>query len=384
MSSVKPGIQVLLEQRLDLLKGKNVGIITNQTGVLPDLTLNVDGIIKSHVNLRAIFAPEQGFRGAEQAGYSSGDYVDAETGIKVYTVYEKSPAEINATFDEAGVDTILYDLQDVGSRFYTYIWTLSDTMEAIVGTNKSLIVLDRPNPIGGVNVDGPVIQPGLESFVGRYPISLVHGMTTGEMAIMFNEVFILEKLNKKANLEVIWMEGWRRSMYYDETGLPFIFPSVNLPTLESVLVYPGQGLFEGIKVSQGRGTTHPFEIIGAPFIDYTLAKRLNANPPPGTHFLEAHFTPTFREFVNETCTGVQVYVKDRSKYNSIRTALDIITACRDLYPEKFGFGKTFDLLTGSKSVRDAIVAGFSTDAIIDGWQQDLETFKKLRAKYLHY
>lgn len=386
-AAVKPGIQVLIDDRLDLLKGKKVGIISNQTGILPDLTGDVDyltTVLKSQVNLKAIFAPEQGFRGAEQAGYSSGGYVDEESGIMVYSLYECTPAEINQIFDKIGIDTILFDLQDVGSRFYTYIWTMSDTMEAIAGTDKTLIVLDRPNPLGGLDVDGPVVHPGFESFVGRYTIPVKHGMTIGELAIMFNEVFLPKKLNKTANLQVIWMDHWQRSMYFDETGLPFVFPSVNLPTFNSVLVYPGQGWFEGLNVSEGRGTTHPFEIVGAPFMDFTLSKKLNRNPPPGTHFLEAHFTPTFDDFKNEACSGVQVYIKDRRKYDPIRAALDIITAYRDLYPDKFGFEKTFDLLTGSEYVREALTAGLSTDAIIEGWQQDLDKFKKIRAKYLHY
>lgn len=383
---VQLGIEVLFKNHLYLLSGKNVGIVTNQSGILSDFTLNVDYITTnlSQINLMAIFAPEQGFRGNEQAGFSSGGYRDPQSGILVHDLYEKNPQQIKQALEQVGVDLVLFDIQDAGSRFYTYIWTMADILEGIAGSDIAIIVTDRPNPLGGLKVDGPILKPGFESFVGRYPIALVHGLTIGELAVLFNKEFVANKLNKSANLQVIWMQGWSRHMYYDDTRLPFLYPSVNLPTLTSVLVYPGQGIFEGLDLSEGRGTTHPFEIVGAPFMDYRLAKSLNQKGVPGTHFIETHFTPTFSHYAHQACCGVQVYITDRDKYDPLRTALEIITTYRDLYPEKLKFLKAFGALTGSDYIQAALEAGKTTDIIIEGWQEELNEFKQLRSKYLHY
>jgi uncharacterized protein YbbC (DUF1343 family) len=384
---VQLGIEAFFKENLELVRGKNIGIVTNQSGILSDFTLNVDFItnhLRSEINLKAIFAPEQGFRGNEQAGFSSGGYIDPQSNVTVYDLYEKSPDQIKQAFIEAGIDVIIFDIQDAGARFYTYIWTLADIMEGIAGSDLKLIVTDRPNPLGGQNVAGPLVKPGFESFVGRYPIPLVHGLTVGELAVLFNEKYVVEKLGKSVHLHVSWMKGWNRDMYYDDTGLPFLYPSINLPTLTSVLVYPGQGLFEGLDLSEGRGTTHPFEIVGAPFMDYQLSKELNKKALPGVHFIETHFTPVFSHYAQKSCTGVQVYITDRKRYDPLRAAVEIMTTYRDLYPKHFKFLKTFGVLCGSNYLQQELEAGKNTEEIINGWQDELNGFKQLRSKYLHY
>lgn len=386
---VKPGIQVFLESHLDLVRGKNVGIISNPTGVLPNLTNDVDLMrekFKDEINLKAIFAPEQGFRGAQQAGESDGAYDDEKTGIPVFSIYGNTSKEINEIFESAGVDTILFDLQDVGARFYTYVWTMSDTMEGIAGTDKQLIVLDRPNPLNGKTVDGPILKSNYSSFVGRYAIPTQHGMTVGELARLFNDQFVPKKTDgKRANVEIVWMDGWKRDMYYDDTGLPYVMPSINLPTFDSVLNYAGTCLFEGTTLSEGRGTTHPFEILGAPWMDYHMAEEMNKLELPGVLFAESHYVPTFSKFVNETAIGVQIYVIDREEYNPLQTAIAIMIKAHELYPDNFDFtDSNFLKLSGSTYIKRSILSGKSLDEIVDGWQSDLDKFKKLRSNYLHY
>ncbi|CAN6674857.1 hypothetical protein TRVA0_069S00188 [Trichomonascus vanleenenianus] len=386
---VKPGVLVFLESHLDLVKGRNVGIISNPTGVLPDLTNDVDYIhanLKEKINLKAIFAPEQGFRGAAQAGQSDGAYDDEKTGIPVYSLYGNTSAEINEIFDTAGVDTILFDLQDVGARYYTYIWTMSDTMEGIAGTNKTLIVLDRPNPVNGLTVDGPLVESNYSSFVGRYPIPIQHGMTVGELAKLFNDKYVPNKTGgKTANIEVVWMDGWKRDMYYHDTGLQYVLPSVNLPTLNSVLNYVGTCLFEGTTMSEGRGTTHPFEILGAPWMDYHMADEMTKLDLPGVLFAESYFVPTFDKFEGETAVGIQIYITDRTKFSAIRTTLAIMLKAHELYPKDFAFTDSdFLLLAGSTYIKESVLSGKPVDEIVEGWQAELNGFKKLRRHYLHY
>lgn len=388
-AKVKPGAQVLIDSQLDLLQGKNVGIISNPTGVLPDLTHFVDYVhdnLKDKINLKAIFAPEQGFRGAQQAGSSDGDSKDEKTGIPVHSIYGNKSAEINEIFDRAGVDTILFDLQDVGARFYTYVWTMSDTMEGIAGTDKQLIVLDRPNPLNGKTVDGPMLHQNHSSFVGRYPIPIQHGMTVGELAEFFNSEIVPKHTDgRKADIKVVWMEGWEREMDYDDTGLFYVMPSINIPTMTSLFTYVGTGLIEGTTLSEGRGTTHPFEIIGAPWMDYHMAQEMNKINLPGVIFAESHFVPTFDDYVNDTCIGVQIYITDRAQFNPIKTSLSIMTKANELYPGNFSITPTnFLKLSGSEYLKDTIEGGRSVDSIIDGYQPELTNFKQRRDGYLHY
>lgn len=394
---VRPGIEVLLAKHRQMLAGRRVGLITNPTGVLPDLTHDLDALIRAGVQVVAAFGPEHGVRGSLQAGVKqSGIEIDPDTGIPFYPLYGKDREQIAAAFRESGNDLILFDIQDVGTRFYTYIWTMSDSLEAAALAGIPVVVLDRPNPIGGVAVGGPVLEARFASFVGRYPIALRHGMTAGELARLFNDRFVPEATGgRRARLDVIPMEGWRRSMYFDETGLPWVMPSPNMPTLETALVYPGQGLFEGTNLSEGRGTTRPFELIGAPFVKpLELAARLNALKLPGVRFRAAYFTPTFSKYQGQVVGGVQVHVTDRRQYRPVETALEMLATVRHLYPAQFEWRTSgssggrpryfIDLLAGTDRVRSALDAGESPAAIAAAWQAQLEAFEALRARYLIY
>ena len=384
---VKPGIEVLLDSASELtwLQGKTVGIVTNPTGSLPNLVNDVY-VLDSQINITGIFSPEQGFNGAQQAGSSSGGYVDPQSGISVYSLYAMTPKEMVASFKNSSIDTVLFDLQDVGARFYTYIWTMADIMEAIAGTDITLVVLDRPNPVNGLDVEGPVLNKNFTSGVGLYPIALRHGMTTGELAYMFNDHFVGHHTGgKKASLKVVWMEGWQRDMYYDDTGLPFIMPSANLPTVDSTIVYPGTGLIEGTSISEGRGTTKPFQILGAPFINWHLANKLTKEDLGGVAFREVTFIPTFDKFANETAVGVELFVTDRDAFNPIRVTIAILIKIKELYGNKFQFiDDDFDILAGTDQVRLDIEAGKTTDEVAAGWQPELHAFVELRSKFLHY
>lgn len=392
---VKPGVQVLIENKLNLIQGKKVGIITNPTGVMPDLQHEVDVLAQtSGVNLVAVFGPEHGFRGTAQAGGSEGYYIDPKTGIPVYDLYGKNRDQIGEIFTKSGVDAVLFDIQDVGSRFYTYIWTMSDSMEAAALAGKEFIVLDRPNPISGIDAEGPVLKPEYSTFVGRLPIAQRHGMTVGELAEMFNQEFLPDRTGGlKVDLKVVPMEGWFRDMYYEDTGLPWVMPSPNMPTVDTAVVYPGTCLFEGTNLSEGRGTTRPFELLGAPYIDGQLAEALNGLSLSGTAFREAYFAPTFSKYSGKTVGGVQLYVTDRRTFDPIRAALTIIVEIKKLYGSNFAWRADtwdkvhpywVDKLTGSDYVRTSIDAGKSVDEIIAGWQADLDAFKAGRAKYLIY
>jgi uncharacterized protein YbbC (DUF1343 family) len=392
---VKVGVEVLLEERPELVRGKRFGLITNATGVLPDLRHEVDVMAADPATKpAAIFAPEHGFRGAAQAGESGGDYADPKTGIPVYDIYGKNRDGIVAIFDKANVDTVVFDIQDVGARFYTYIWTMSDSMEAAAVSGRSFVVLDRPNPIGGRDAEGPVLDPAYSTFVGRYPISQRHGMTVGELARMFNAEFVPDRADgKKVDLTVVQMQGWSRSMLFSGTGQPWVMPSPNMPTPETATVYPGTCMFEGTNLSEGRGTTRPFELIGAPYVDGKWADALKALDLPDADFREAYFSPTFSKHAGKTVGGAQLYVKGPASFDPIRTALVMILEARRLYPDGFAWRYDswdperpywIDKLTGSDYVRTAVDSGKSLDQIVAGWQRELSRFRKLRRKYLIY
>lgn len=393
---VKPGIQVLLEQRLDLVRGKQVGIITNPTGVLPNLESDVDVLatLRPDVDVVAIFGPEHGFRGTAQAGGSEGSFQDPATDIPVYDLYGKSPREIATLFQSAGVDVVLFDIQDVGARFYTYVWTMSDAMEAAAVTGTGFVVLDRPNPVGGFAVEGPVLDPAYSSFVGRYPIAQRHGMTVGELASLFNDQLVPQRTGgRKARLTVVPMEGWTRWMYYEDTGLPWVMPSVNMSTVDAAVVYPGNGLFEGTNISEGRGTTKPFQLLGAPYFDNRLALILNGLRLPGVAFRAAAFTPTFSKYAGQTVNGIETYVTNRQSYDPIRTAIAVMAAVRKLYGTAFRWQVNsddllrpywIDKLTGSDWVRRAVDAGKDADETVHEFREELVAFHTLRSRYLLY
>lgn len=380
------GVEVLLQDRIDLIKDKRVGLITNPTGVNKDVTSIVDLLYtNSNVQLTALYGPEHGVRGDAQAGQYVEKYIDEKTGVPVYSLYGATKKPTPEML--SNVDVLIFDIQDVGARFYTYIYTMALAMEAAKENNIPIIVLDRPNPISGTKVEGPVLEDKYSSFVGEYPIPVRHGMTVGELAQLFNKEFKIG-----ADLKVVKMEGWKRSMYYDETPLEFVLPSPNMPTLDSALVYPGAALIEGTNVSEGRGTTKPFELIGAPFINSTdLAAKLNSYKLLGVTFRAASFTPTFSKHANKLSHGIQIHITNRNVYKPFETGLYIVKTIHDMYPNDFQFRvpgsngiSFFDNLVGNGSIRADIEAGKSVEEMKNAWQAGLDKFTRVREQYLLY
>jgi uncharacterized protein YbbC (DUF1343 family) len=410
-SGVKPGVEVFLERHLDLVEGKRVGLITNPTGTDGLLRSTIDLFLANPaVKLVALYGPEHGVRGDAQAGQYVAFYIDRKYGIPeynlpVFSLYGQSMKpepgmlknidEFMRSFDtkekgkvpEAamveGIDVMIFDIQDVGTRVYTYVATMAYAMQAAAENGIEFIVLDRPNPINGVDMEGPVLEfPEFSSFIGLFPIPERHGMTMGELAGLFNDKF----LARKARLTVVPMEGWRREMWFDETALPWVIPSPNMPTLDTATVYPGLVAIEGTNLSEGRGTTKPFELFGAPWIDgYELAKTLNGLGLSGVRFREAWFTPSFSKFQGQLCGGCQVHVTDRDAFRPFAAALHIIKTVRDAYPGKFEFhADYFDQVMGTASVRAALEGGTGVPAILENIRPGLEAFADLRKPYLIY
>ncbi|MGV9350061.1 exo-beta-N-acetylmuramidase NamZ family protein [Streptomyces spiralis] len=364
------------------LAGQRVGIVTNPTGITRDVRHIVDVMhADSRVNLVAVFGPEHGFRGTAQAGGSEGRYDDPATGLPVYDTYLKSGQPLADVFTASGVDTVVFDIQDAGARFYTYIWTLYDCMEAAALAGKRFVVLDRPNPVTGREALGPVLHKEFATFVGRQPISQAHGMTVAELARLFNGEFLATPVP----LETVLMTGWKRSEFYDASGLPWVPPSPNMPTPDTALVYSGTCLFEGTNLSEGRGTTRPFELLGAEGVDGRWADAANALGLPGVRFREAYFAPTFSKFQGKTVGGVQIHVHDRAAYDPVRTGIALLVTAKQVWD---GFAwrsdNWIDKLTGSTQVRTMIDAGADTDEVVAGWRDELAAFRRVRAEYLLY
>lgn len=406
LNKVKPGVEVFLEDHLELVKGKRVGLVTNPTGVNSNLESIISLFYKnSDINLVALYGPEHGVRGNTQAGEYVSFYIDEKYKISVFSLYgqSKKPVpgmlknidEYMRSFDTKkdgkileismieSIDVLVFDIQDVGTRIYTYIATMAFCMQACTKNGIDFVVLDRPNPINGHDLEGPLLDyPEFSSFVGLYPIPVRHGMTMGELALLFNDKF----LKKKANLKVIPTKGWRRRIWYDETALPWIIPSPNMPTLDTATVYPGQVYLEGTNVSEGRGTTKPFEIFGAPWIDgYELTKRFNELELPGIMFREAWFTPTFSKYKGELCGGVQLHVMDRNHFKPFETILNIIRTIMSIYPQYFKFhNEYFDKIMGTSKIREALEKGIDIKEIVNSCQEDLSDFSELRKSYLLY
>ncbi|MEB2492659.1 DUF1343 domain-containing protein [Peribacillus frigoritolerans] len=378
---VSPGIEVLLKEEKNVLSGKKVGLITNPTGIDSKLTSIVDLLHDDpDINLTALFGPEHGVRGDAQAGASVEYYIDEKTGLPVYSLYGKTKKPTPEMLKD--VEVLVFDIQDVGTRYYTYIYTMAYAMEAAKENDIPFIVLDRPNPQGGETVDGPVLEPEFSSFVGLYPIPLKHGMTVGELATLFNKEFKIG-----ADLKVIKMKGWKRDMDYDDTGLPFVLPSPNMPTVSTTFAYPATGLIEGTNVSEGRGTTKPFELIGAPYINGDeLAGKLNALRLPGVKFRAASFTPTFSKHAGKLSHGVEIYITDREEFKAVPTGLHIIKTIQDLYPGDFEFlaANNFNLLIGNGWIMSRIKEGTTVNEILKEYQVKQDAFKKVRKNYLLY
>ena len=362
------------------LKGRRVGLITNPTGVNRDLVSTVD-LLHQHpdVELVALFGPEHGVRGEVQDGLAVEAYTDPVTGLPVYSLYGDTPKPTQEMV--AGLDTLAFDIQDVGVRFYTYLSTMVLAMEAAADYGLQFVVLDRPNPLTGVKVEGPLLDPAFQSFVGCGPVPIRHGLTLGELALFFNA-----ERGIGADLTVVPLAGWTREQWYDETGLAWIPPSPNMPTLDTATVYPGTCLFEGTNLSEGRGTTKPFEWIGAPWIDGTAwARALNDLDLPGVRFRPVTFRPTFSKFAGESCQGVQVHVRDRDCFKPVRTGLAMLATARQRWPEHFEWKPDhFDRLMGTDRVRLALDQGTAVEEIGADWEAAEADFVRRSQRYWLY
>lgn len=379
--AVLPGIEVFLADLPPAVRGKRVGLITNHSGIARDTSLDID-LIAAHPDLKlvALFAPEHGIRGVLQAGVKVTDEVDAKTGVPVYSLYmseDRGPTPEML----ANVDVLVYDLQEVGGRTWTYVSTMALSMQAAAKKDIPFIVLDRPNPIGGEIVEGALLDPAFRSFVGMYPIPARHGMTVGELATLFNQ-----KHGIGADLLVVRTTNWRRSQWQDETGLPWVNPSPNLRSLAAVTNYPGTVYFEGTNVAEGRGTDRPFEQIGAPWLDAPgVAKTMNAMNLPGIRF-EAITMPvekTAGKYPGQTIPAIRFVITDRQAYRPVRTALLVIDAIKKRHPSDFAWRQSIDRLTGSDRVRLAIDQNQLAPLLAE-WDRQAAEFAESRKPYLLY
>lgn len=387
---MKLGLEVILESRLDLLDGARVGLIVHPASINSRFEHAAD-LFHQHprISLTALLGPQHGIRGETQDNMIEWrSFHDERTGLPAYSLYGEGRRPTPEML--ADVDVLVFDVQDVGTRVYTFGYTMALAMEAARECGKRFIVLDRPNPINGIQVEGNILEPEYRSFVGMFPIPMRHGMTVGELALMFNREFGIV-----AELEVVKMEGWRRSMWFEETGLPWVMPSPNMPAVETATVYPGSVLVEGTNISEGRGTTRPFEIIGAPFIDpHLLVEEVKKHAMPGVTFRPLHFQPTFHKFAGEVCGGLQIHVTGRSAFKSVITGIAAISAIRRIYPEHFAWKPPpyeyvydklpFDVIAGSARLREQVEAGASVADIEESWREALDRFGALRKRYLLY
>ncbi len=371
-----------LDKHLDVFRGKRVGLITNQTGMTSEFQSSID-VLKAKTNLVALFSPEHGIRGHVPAGAAVGSYTDESTGVPVYSLYgqtKKPTAEMLAN-----IDVLAFDMQDIGARFYTYMYTMAYAMQSAKEQGKTFVVFDRPNPVGGDVVEGNIIQSGYESFIGLYPIPARHGLTIGEMARLMNSEY-----NINCDLVVVPMTGWKRNMHFIDTGLPWVMTSPNVPTPDTALVYSGTGILGGTNISEGIGTTRPFELVGAPWINAAeLSERMNAVGLPGVIFRPVYFTPRQVDvkYQGRLCGGVQLHITDRQMFRSVRTGLTLLYVINEMSAGKFSFNQsgtaaapTIDIYTGDSQVR----LGVPLADILHQWDQAAARFKEMSNKYYLY
>jgi len=385
------GVEVLLSEKIDLIRGRRVGLVCNQASVLPETFRHAADVFHEHpdIDLTTLFGPQHGIRGDVQYNMIETPHVkDSRTGIMVYSLY----SEVREPTEEmlADLDVIVVDLQDVGCRIYTFIYTMANCMRAAKKFGKKVIVCDRPNPIGGNAVEGNITEDEFKSFVGQFELPTRHGMTIGELARMFNEHFGIG-----CDLDVVQMTGWSRDMWGDETGLPWVLPSPNIPDVDTCVVFPATVHVEGTELSEGRGTTLPFFLNGAPFIDpYAWAEELRKFDFPGVAFREAYFRPTFCEFAGETCGGVQIHITDREAFTPVIVGIAMVKTAYEMYPDKFQWRQSayeyvfdknpFDVICGTDKIRKQIENRVLLAEIEADWQNDLLIFKELREQFLLY
>jgi len=386
---VATGLERLFDAHSVCIRRKRLGLIANQSSVDSSLRHAVDRLREStEGELVVLFGPEHGIAGHTQDQIEIADGSDTGRGIPVRSLYGDTRIPTREMLE--GLDAVIFDVQDVGSRYYTFIWTMAHAMQACARDGKKMIVLDRPNPIGGLRVEGNLIEESHFSFVGLYPIANRHGMTVGELARLFNEEFGIG-----CDLTVIPMKGWTRSKWFDDTALPWVMPSPNMPTLDTATVYPGGCLVEGTNLSEGRGTTRPFELMGAPWVDsHRLVAELEKEDLPGVRLRPATFQPAFHKFVGQVCGGLQQHVIDRESYLPVRTGLAILKVLRRLWPREFAWRRppyeyeterpAIDVLAGNSRIREQIDADAPLAEIEGGWQEDLTRFRRIRSRYLLY
>jgi uncharacterized protein YbbC (DUF1343 family) len=387
---IKLGIEELLSKRGDLLRGARVGLICNQASVDHELRHSADLCrAQDDFKLTALFGPQHGIRGEAQDNMIESPHTfDAETGLPVYSLYSETREPTEAMLEE--IDAFVFDMQDVGCRIYTFVYTLANCMRAAQKYGKRVVVCDRPNPIGGEKVAGNILEPEYASFVGQFPLPTRHGMTVCELAKMFRE-----RWGINCELELVLMDGWTRELWFDQTDAVWVLPSPNIPTLDSATVFPGTVHLEGTQMSEGRGTTKPFELIGAPYIDPAAFRReLDSLDLPGVHFRACSFQPTFQKHAGSACGGVQIHVTDREQFEPVITGVATVKVAHDLYrdqflwkqpPYEYVYDKNpFDVIAGTASLREALQKGDSLNAIRDSWDANLMSFMSERSKYLLY
>jgi uncharacterized protein YbbC (DUF1343 family) len=382
-------LEVLIRDDAARLRGQRLGVVANPTAVDRRMRHLVDLLVERGLEVRALFGPEHGLRGDAQDMISVDSQNDERTGLPVYSLYGQAVDSLAPKPEQLeGLDTVVFDIQDVGARYYTYVWTLVYVMRACAAAGVRVVVLDRPNPIGGELVEGGEVTEECRSFVGLCSVPNRHGLTAGEIACWANET-----QGVGAELEVVTAHGWSRAMHYGDTGLPWVMPSPNMPTYDTALVYPGQCLIEGTELSEGRGTTRPFEIFGAPFVDgYALADELAELP--GVVWRPLVFTPTLQKHVGTPCGGVQLHVTDRDAFRPYLTSVAVLRAVKNLWPDDFQWRTrayefvanrpAIDLLTGSDEVRAGIDAGRSLEDIAATWRDAEAAFRSARHDWLLY
>lgn len=383
LEGARAGIDVLLAGDFEVLRGKRVGLITNHTGKNVAGESTIDLLHRAPgVRLVSLFSPEHGIRGEAEAGERVASGRDGKTGLPIHSLYGATRKPTPEML--AGLDALVFDIQDIGTRYYTYVWTMALALQAAAEQGLEFVVLDRPNPLGGVGVQGNVLDEAQSSFVGLYPVPMRHGLTAGELARLLNGEYGLG-----ARLTVVPVAGWRRTQWFDETGLPWTAPSPNMPSLESALHYPGTCLFEGTNISVGRGTPLAFQQIGAPWLNNEeLVRRLRARGLAGVEFEPVTFRPERPgdgKFDGEVVRGVRLVAVDRQSYDPTVTAIAMLVEIQRLHPERLTWRAShFDRLAGTDRVRKAVVAGREVAEITGGWGAEVAGFEGVRGRYLLY
>ncbi|MCU1288398.1 MAG: yzbB [Acidobacteria bacterium] len=388
--TVKLGLEKILNEEVDLLKNKRIGLICNQATVDQRYRHAADLFFEHpEINLVSLLGPQHGVRGDVQDNMIETAHArDERTGLPIFSLYSETRQPTEEMM--SGIDALVFDLQDVGCRVYTFIYTMANAMRACAKAGKEFIVLDRPNPINGEDVEGGALEKGHESFVGQFPIPMRHGLTIGELARLFNSEYGIN-----CDLKVVSMDGWERRLFLDETDAPWVMPSPNMPTVDTAVVFPATVYFEGTQVSEGRGTTRPFEIVGAPYVDAReLRDALAKLNLPGVIFRDINFLPTFQKHQGEPCGGVFLHVTDRKTFKPVITGIALIKTLFDLYGEEFKWKATayeyvydrnpFDVICGTTKTREQIETGVSLENIELSWNDDVKSFRELSGKYYLY